>query len=245
MNVALRHRCRNPRCRMKLPVPTENEHHGFCARGCHASFYRSRCLVCEDPMRRKRDSQKLGSGHKRCEAEYRKFPRAYDFPVENAHLTTISDESPSKAHSTGIKFGIAGHPPRDTLRCLRDWWWGVTDGDCSLYDAEGLTKARIVLKDGRWHLRSPVTTPSQSWDSQEAAEHGAESYALMAIPLAEIDPKLAARIAKDNSTPHPMGPPLNRPVSYDNAANSKIAFKLGDRWSDKDFEVPPFLRRQA
>jgi hypothetical protein len=98
------------------------------------------------------------------------------------------------------------------------------------------------LQGGRWHLRSPVTILPQSWDSQEAAEHGAESFALMAIPL---DPKLAARVAKDNSTPHPMGPPLNRPVNYGDAANTKIAFNLGDRWSDKDFEIPPFLRMQA
>jgi hypothetical protein len=29
-----RHRCRNQRCRSKLPAPVENEHHAFCTRGC-------------------------------------------------------------------------------------------------------------------------------------------------------------------------------------------------------------------
>ena len=31
----LRHRCRNPRCRMKLPTPIDNLHRAFCTRGCY------------------------------------------------------------------------------------------------------------------------------------------------------------------------------------------------------------------
>jgi hypothetical protein len=56
MKQSLRHYCRNPRCRMKLQAPVENEHRAFCCRGCFESFYRSRCLVCEEPMRRKTDT---------------------------------------------------------------------------------------------------------------------------------------------------------------------------------------------
>src|SRR6516165_1675905 len=75
-----RKRCRNPRCRSKLPTPVENEHHAFCTPGCHTSFYRSRCLVCEEPIRRKNERQRFGSGHKTCEQEYRCFPHVYDLP---------------------------------------------------------------------------------------------------------------------------------------------------------------------
>jgi hypothetical protein len=32
----------------------------------HAIFYRHRCLVCEDTMRRKTERQRFGSGHKVC-----------------------------------------------------------------------------------------------------------------------------------------------------------------------------------
>src|SRR5262249_36386247 len=64
-----KHYCRNPRCRMKLPASVENEHHAFCCRGCHSSFYRSRCLVCEDQMKRKRSDQRIKSGHGKCSAE--------------------------------------------------------------------------------------------------------------------------------------------------------------------------------
>jgi hypothetical protein len=51
--------CRNPRCRSKLPAPVANPRDAFCARGCHASFYLRRCLVCEGPITRKRGDQKL------------------------------------------------------------------------------------------------------------------------------------------------------------------------------------------
>src|SRR6516225_1896358 len=44
----LRHYCRNPRCRSKLPSPASDPHKAFCTRGCHSSFYLKRCLVCEN-----------------------------------------------------------------------------------------------------------------------------------------------------------------------------------------------------
>ena len=54
-----RHYCRNPKCRSKLPKPASNEREAFCARGCHTAFYRKRCLVCEGPIERSRDDQKI------------------------------------------------------------------------------------------------------------------------------------------------------------------------------------------
>jgi hypothetical protein len=39
------HYCRH--CRSKLQAPISNRHQAFCTAGCHASFYRKRCLVCE------------------------------------------------------------------------------------------------------------------------------------------------------------------------------------------------------
>jgi len=243
MSVALRHRCRNPRCRLKLPAPVENEHHAFCTPGCHAQFYRSRCLVCEDPMRRKREGQRIKSGHKKCEVEYRKFPHAFSYPLSRAQ---ISDEALRSAHSTGTKFGIAGYPPRRC--CLREWWWGDPGiGDLSLYDKDGLTLARLVLEgDDLYHLRSPITWPRMAWADLEEAKRRAESLALSAIPLESFDPKLAARIKKDNATPHPMGPPPNRqPRKADGAvllgAGSKIAEAKID--SGIDTSISDFLRR--
>jgi hypothetical protein len=57
--TALRHYCRNPKCGSKLPKPASSEREAFCARGCHTAFYRKRCLVCEGPIERSRDDQKI------------------------------------------------------------------------------------------------------------------------------------------------------------------------------------------
>jgi hypothetical protein len=211
MTKALRHRCRNPRCRMNLLAPVENLHQAFCTSGCYSSFYRSRCLVCEDPIRRKNDQQKFGSGHATCRAEYARFPHVYDYkPLQTSQGSLNQRVGGRSAHSAGLK--SAHEADRPPFKCLRHWWWGdPVDGDLSLYDKDGLTLARLVLDDGRYHLRTPITRPRMAWADLREAKHRAESLALAAIPLASVDPKLAARIAKDNSTPNPMGPPLNRP----------------------------------
>src|SRR5262245_35847756 len=239
MTAPLRHRCRNPHCRGKLPAPVENLHHAFCTRGCHASFYRSRCLVCEEQMQRKRESQRVKSGHKKCEAEYRKFPRAYDFLAQNVHIPTFSDESPGKADKTGLKSGLKGDRP--TAHCLREWCWaGDGEGDHSLYDQSGLTLARVVLEGGRYHLRAPIAIPRQSWPSLDEARRGAENFALMVTPLEAVDPKVAARIKRDNETLLAMGPPLNRPIVTGEAVPS--AWKPSVAGADM-LDIPEVLRR--
>src|SRR5262249_38215087 len=111
-----------------------------------------------------------------------------------------SDESSRSADKTGVKFGLEGHPP--TAHCLREWWWGGDgEGDHSLYDCDGLTIARIVRRGDRYHLRTPIAIPRQSWPQLEEAKRGAENFALMALP---IDPKVAARVKRENETRHPM-----------------------------------------
>jgi hypothetical protein len=70
MTQALRHQCRNPRCRSKLSAPVSNPREAFCARGCHSSFYRKRCVACEQPMERKRESQQL-CGRRKCEGQFK------------------------------------------------------------------------------------------------------------------------------------------------------------------------------
>lgn len=46
----LRHRCRNPKCQMKLPAPVENQRDAFCIKSCYDTYYRRRCLICERPL---------------------------------------------------------------------------------------------------------------------------------------------------------------------------------------------------
>ena len=194
-------------------------------------------------MQRRRENQRFKSGHRVCEAEYRKFPRAYDLPGQNVHVPAFSESPPAKAHFTGTKFGLEGHPP--TARCLREWWWGG-DGerDHSLYDRDGLTLARIVLVDGRYHLRMPIAISRQSRADREEAWRGAECLALMAMPLEAFDPKLAARIKRDNETPHPMGPPLKRPWPIVTGENVLSDWKPTSN-ADVMPDLPDFLRRHT
>ena len=55
----VRHMCREPHCRSKLPSPTGNPRDAFCARGCFNRFYLTRCLVCEQVMPRNAGHQKV------------------------------------------------------------------------------------------------------------------------------------------------------------------------------------------
>jgi hypothetical protein len=144
----------------------------------------------------------------------------------------LAAEPLRSAHSTGIKIGLRGHP--SSPHCLREWWWGdPVEGDLSLYDKDGLALARLVLEGGRYHLRSPLTWPRMSWPDFEQARRGTESFALFSLPL---DPDLAARIKRYNTTPQPMGPPLNRLLL--------VTMPVVDFEGDP-LDIPEFLRRAS
>jgi hypothetical protein len=177
MTRKAKHYCRNPRCRMKLPAPVENEHHALCTPGCHTSFYRSRCLVCEDPMRRRREGQRIKSGHGKCSAEYRRFPHVYDLPDRPVvPMVGISNESLAEAHSTGLKTRIEGDRP--PFQCLRMWAW-TPEADCELelHDQYGQMLARLEHNRGRYRLTHPRTVPILSWPDLDEAKHHAEGLA--------------------------------------------------------------------
>jgi hypothetical protein len=176
-----RHYCRNPHCRTKLPTPVENAHHAFCTPGCHASFYRSRCLVCEEPMKRKRSNQRLKSGHKTCEQQYRAFPGAFEPPTGRPLLPQpISDEGSRSAHSTGLKTGLEGERP--THRALRHWSWHAGELEHELRNAHGTLVARIRQEGDGWWVTEPRMIPEPPIEGLEAAKHRAESAALWALP---------------------------------------------------------------
>jgi hypothetical protein len=72
----LRHRCRNPKCGLKLKTPVENPRDAFCCKGCFVGFYRKRCLVCEDKLPPGPENREICRRSK-CRAEVRKFPHLY------------------------------------------------------------------------------------------------------------------------------------------------------------------------
>jgi hypothetical protein len=174
MTKALRHRCRNPHCGMKLSAPVENEHHAFCTRGCFNRFYFNRCRVCEKDLRKK---GKRGDANRLycrppndCSAQARKWPEKYEYGVWDVpHTNNVRS-----AHSTGLKFGLRTH--LSSLHCLRECWWGG-DGehDHSLYGKDGLTLALLVLGNARYHLRTPITVRASTLPNEPDEEDVDES----------------------------------------------------------------------
>jgi hypothetical protein len=108
--------CRNPRCRMKLPAPVSNEREAFCARGCHTSFYLHRCRVCEGPLDRKSESQKVCRKAK-CRSAWRAgsgFGRYHGSPsVVSTPKNPINTGSKSRLTADrGIEWAIAVNSAR-------------------------------------------------------------------------------------------------------------------------------------
>jgi len=233
-----RKRCRNPRCRSKLPTPVESPHRAFCTRGCYESFYRTRCRVCERDLRKtgKRgdENRRYCRPPNRCASEARKWPEKYGFGARPLLPPVQRKNNDSYIDSTGLKIGREADRPRH--RTLRSWSWHSDDLEHELRDAAGTLLARIESNAGRHRLTHPRTWPILSWPDLAEAKHRAESVALSA------NPKLAARIKRDNETPHPMGPPLNRPPLTGDATSSD--------WRPTGngagvLNIPPFLQRAA
>ena len=100
MNEKLRHRCRSSRCGSRLPQPVESSRLAFCCRGCHAQFYRKRCVVCEKD---KANPNAIICGQRACRAELRKWPDLYHFSRRDGQSPTTCKVDARSAHSTGLK----------------------------------------------------------------------------------------------------------------------------------------------
>jgi hypothetical protein len=104
--ISLRHRCRNPGCRSKLPAPVADAHQAFCCQSCCASFYRTRCAVCErdisaDPMTGERRS---GSAHRRycgrkCKTAARSLARFLSLPGRSTGAFPATSKSSMKSRA--------------------------------------------------------------------------------------------------------------------------------------------------
>jgi hypothetical protein len=177
-----RHYCRNTHCRAKLAAPVDNEHHAFCTSGCHAIFYRHRCLVCEDAMRRKRDDQRFKNGHKTCQNEYRRFPHVFDYPgVNPGHPTGVAMSASQTLDSSGSKVAVGGDLPRKMFwrdKAGRGWYWESEDlGEHRLFTRSGDLAARLNERGGKWVLTwrrtgcvlSVLASKIQTWSHMASA----------------------------------------------------------------------------
>jgi hypothetical protein len=203
MTIPLRHRCRNPKCRMKLSEPADNEHHAFCTPGCHTSFYRRRCLVCEKALPEGPANRKTCKNAE-CRSSYRRFPHAYDFPrgafkeAKSVKPTPGAGfvERPSK---TSIKPGVFW---RD--KTGRGWRWEQLGDELWLFDRDEDVQARLVPDGEHYIVRLSLGIDYSTPLPLEDAKRLAVSLALARLPL---EPKVAARLARLNELP--PEPPQN------------------------------------
>jgi hypothetical protein len=197
-----RHYCRNTHCRAKLTAPVDNEHHAFCTSGCHAIFYRHRCLVCEDAMRRKSERQRFGSGHKICQNEYQRFPHVFDPPGANPAYPTLDARRPLETlDSSGPNTALSGaERPRHLFwrdKAGRGWYWESEDlGEHRLFNRSGDLVARLNERGGKWVLTWPRIIPAQQADTEDAGKRLAISAVLAVLPP---DAVTAARLARANT----------------------------------------------
>jgi hypothetical protein len=186
---ALRHRCRNPRCRLKLPEPVENVKAAFCKRGRFDQFHRRRCVVCEREYERTAEHQRV-CRRRKCRAELRRWTARYvPFGVK-------SDNPPSDVISPLRKRVKPG-----TFFRTRDGrgfeWIRLTgeDADWQLLDREGKQVARIRQEGSGYWVARPRAIPEPAIESIDDAKRRAVHLVLASLPL---DPQTATRVARIN-----------------------------------------------
>jgi hypothetical protein len=177
--LRLRHYCRNPRCGAKLKKPVENPRTAFCCRGCFHSYFRRRCLVCEQPYQRAAEQQKLCSRRK-CRRDYNKNPTAYASPwgpqTPNPSRTSLVESTPPKsAHFTGGFW---------CDRSDRGWCWTPLADQHHLHDREGRLAVRLVREgdDGWWIAFPPVYPELPIYPNLVSAKRAAANVVLWALP---------------------------------------------------------------
>jgi len=114
--TAMRSVCRNPRCRSKLPAPVSNPREAFCVRGCHSSFYKKRCRVCEDPI----EQPKIGRPRLIC----KKAACINAFASKTGFGCYADVKSPENSSRNPIKLGIQRPLERDS----RSISWRIVAG---------------------------------------------------------------------------------------------------------------------
>ena len=236
-----RKRCRNPRCRQKLPRPTDNDHHAFCCRGCHASFYFNRCRVCEAPLRDKRGGRLYCRPPKKCRQEAAKWPQKYEFQPAPVLMDVCTLSESRSADKMGLKSGLK--PERPRYRALRHWSWHSNELEHELRDSTGALIARLESNAGRHRLTYPCTSPILSSVNLDEAKQRAQAVALTHLKLVvgvNIESRTLASIKAENTRPNPMGAPISM-SSLPVPDAPPIA--PPEPFDGDPLEIPEFLRR--
>ena len=119
----VRHRCRNPRCKVQLKEPIANPRDAFCCASCEAGFYRTHCRVCEKELgEAKRNSRRELCGRRQCRNRFRSSRIQFSsFWYPSALGASKPEKSSTKSTlKTGIRsdrgFAIGHDYDREVLR---------------------------------------------------------------------------------------------------------------------------------
>jgi hypothetical protein len=102
--------CRNPKCRERLPQPTEQARQAFCCSGCFAVYFWARCLTCERPLPKSDRQQHKRFCSTRCKSAFHRAPARFDPFLEGPARVGAGAirSTPSSTHFTGLKPALNG-----------------------------------------------------------------------------------------------------------------------------------------
>jgi hypothetical protein len=109
MSTALRHYCRNLKCRTKLKAPVDNHHRAFCTPYCYNQFYSWKCKVCEKPILKGNRRKSPDHCHSAdCRKDFRRYREAFSYPqkAQTTHGSQTVDYASRSAHFTGVKSAL-------------------------------------------------------------------------------------------------------------------------------------------
>jgi len=105
IETKLYHRCRNPKCRVKLSPAADNPRKAFCCRGCYNGFYKTRCVVCEHDKPARSTDRRVVCKRPKCKSQYQRNRSFFDYPLPTPRLDA---ERSKNANELGTKTGQFG-----------------------------------------------------------------------------------------------------------------------------------------
>jgi hypothetical protein len=162
----LRHRCRNPNCRTKLPAPVTNERNAFCCQGCFAAFYHQRCLICEEVMERKTGNQKV-CGNRKCHSTLKARTGHSDFNYPDIS-TTRGIATPCMGIDAAVRHSGPNSPDisKAKLPLRADRTWAIVAGP--------------KLSPAQLHCATVPDGPDGSWKGGEYLRLEAKNRTVLA-----------------------------------------------------------------
>jgi hypothetical protein len=156
-----RKRCRNPKCKMKLPEPVVNEREAFCCRGCYSSFYLHRCRVCEDPIEQSKGRPRMVCKKAKCQTAWKGREGFGKYAVE--HFTSRPSQNGEKSPEKPAIVDLFS-ATRTTDRTHSTVAAKAPHDFCAVCGSEGLDSGLCDRRvDGGWIAVCADCLPGDEW----------------------------------------------------------------------------------